>query len=179
MREWDKVCVSVTVFAVFVFVFLCVCVCFCVCVFVCWSGGHTVCPPETDWIRSNENRATCPHRNWIKEAIDANQTSMLNQLWINAKQLASAPHDVFKPALLEDKQTGSERRLFSIPSDILLWAQNKREFPSHTRCENGFDWKFRQNLKLVTVERSVFWRLLWGWLASLLFLWGVYVRVTA
>lgn len=33
---------------------------------------------------------------------------------------------------LEDKQTESEMRLFSIPSDILLWVQNKRESPAHT-----------------------------------------------
>ena len=110
---------------------LCVCVCMCVFVrAVCWTGGHPLCPPETGWIRSDENRAACPHRNWIKEAIGANRTSILNQKWINAKQLTPAPGDVFKacPAI---RQTSGEREgLSPILPDILLWAQNKREFPT-------------------------------------------------
>lgn len=71
---------------------------------VCWSGGHTVCPPETDWISSDENRATCPHHNWIKEVIDANQTS-INV--IDAKQL-TVNRGVFK-SCLAGRQTDRER----------------------------------------------------------------------
>lgn len=143
--EWEEVCVSVTEK---------VCVCG---VCVCWSGGHTACPPETDRIRSNENRATCPHHNWIKEAIDTNWTSMQNQCWINAKQLTAAPCDVFK-ARLAVRQTDWEREetVFNTIWHFTVSAEQKGISP-HTCSENGFDWKFIQNLKLVTVPRSVFW----------------------
>lgn len=87
-----------------------------------------VLPPETDWIRSKENRAACARHNWIKEAIDANQTSIPNQWRINAKQLAAAPHDVFKPRLAV-RQTGSERLTFHCQ------RQTKGNFPPHLQRE--------------------------------------------
>lgn len=73
------------------------CVCVCDRGLFCVLRGHTACPPETDYIRSNGNRAACPHHNRINAPTDTNQTSMHNWWRIDAKQLTAASHDVFEP----------------------------------------------------------------------------------